>query len=337
MRKLIAGLFAAGIVIIATVLLWPSAENGLVLYSGLDYGPAVAAAFTKETGIKIRVVRLATGSLLARMSAQGQHPDWDVAWFDGATAAAALDGAGLLQRNLPAPVHLNAVGRSLVSADGAFIPTGYTLAGVFIFDPARLPVAPTTWRQLNGPDMRNLVGMNDPSISGPTFPMLAGMLAQAGGWPGGQGFVTALKANGLQIFDKNDATLAALQAQAIDLAIVQSSAAFFFAAEHPALHVTVPSPAFMLPNVMVEPAGLSAWRQQAVARFMVFAMRPDIQKLRQAEGEADGDYWPVTDDISPLPALPNPTSLKFVTLDPVYWGHLESSINAWFASVITGR
>jgi iron(III) transport system substrate-binding protein len=210
MRKRIAILFAAGILVIAAILLWPSPEDGLVLYSGLDYGPAVAAAFSKETGIKIQVVRLATGSLLARMSAQGRHPDWDVAWFDGATAAAALDGAGLLQRNLPPPAQLNSIGQSLVSADGAFIPTGFTLAGVFISDPARLPAAPATWPGLAAPGLRNAVGMNDPSISGPTFPMLAGMLDQAGGWPAGQGYVAALKANGLQMFDKNDATLAAL-------------------------------------------------------------------------------------------------------------------------------
>ncbi len=337
MRKLIASLFTAGIVTIAAILLWPSPERGLVLYSGLDYGPGVAAAFTKETGIKIGVVRLATGSLLARMSAQGRHPDWDVAWFDGATAAAALDGAGLLQRGLPAPSHLNAIGQSLVSPDGAFIPTGFTLAGVFIFDPSRLPDAPATWRQLNAPGLRNLVGMNDPSISGPTFPMLAGMLSQAGGWPGGQGFVAELKANGLQMFDKNDATLAALQAQAINLAIVQSSAAFFFAAQHPVLHVTIPSPAYMLPSVMVEAAGLPARRRQEVARFMAFAMRPDIQKLRQAEGEADGDYWPVTDDTAALPALPDLSQAKIVTLDPVFWGRLENTINAWFAGVMAAR
>jgi iron(III) transport system substrate-binding protein len=167
--------------------------------------------------------------------------------------------------------------------------------------------------------------------------MLAGMLDQAGGWPGGHGLVTEKKAKGLQIFEKKEATQAALLAQAINLAIVQSSAAYFFAAQHPALRVAIPDPAYMLPNVMVEAAGLPARRQQEVARFMAFAMRPDIQKLRQAEGEADGDYWPVTDDTAPLPALPDLSQLKIVTLDPVFWGRLENTINAWFAGVMAAR
>ncbi|MDR3717870.1 MAG: extracellular solute-binding protein [Bryobacteraceae bacterium] len=337
MRKLIAGVFAVIIATIAAVLLWPSADRGLVLYSGLDYGPAVAAAFTQETGIKIRVVRLATGSLLARMVAQGNHPDWALAWFDGATAAAALDADHLLATGLPAPADLTPVGQSMLSADGAYIPTGFTLAGVFISDPARLPAPPATWNDLLAPAYKGQVGMNDPSISGPTYPMLAGMLDNAGGWPQGQGFVQALKANGLHMFDKNDATLSALQAQAISLATVQSSAAVFYAAHHPGLRVTIPSPAYVLPNVMVEAAGLSAKRQAEAARFMAFVMRPDIQRLRQAQGEADGDYWPITTDApAPLPCLPDLSQIKTVTLDPTVWGRLESDINAWFAKVMTG-
>jgi iron(III) transport system substrate-binding protein len=337
MRKLIAAAFAAFIVVIGAIMLWPAPDPGLVLYSGLDYGPAVADAFTKETGIKVNVVRLATGSLLARITAQGQHPDWALAWFDGATAATALDEAGLLARNLTVPEKLTATGKSLCSADGAYIPTGFTLAGVFISDPARLPVPPSSWQALAAPAYRNLVGMNDPSISGPTYPMLAGLLSQAGGWPQGQGFVMSLKANGLQMFDKNDATLAALQAQSISLAIVQSSAAIYFAAHHPGLRVTIPAPAYMLPNVMVEAQGLSARQRADAARFMAFVMRPDIQALRQAQGEADGEYWPVTSDApAPLPGMPDVAGLQIATLDPAVWGRLESQINGWFAKMMTG-
>ncbi len=337
MRKLIAGGLAAVIAVIAAIVLWPAPDRGLVLYTGLDYGPAVAAAFTKETGIKVSVVRLATGSLLARIVAQGGHPDWDLAWFDGATAAAALDQQHLLARNLPAPAGLTPTGQSMLSPDGAYIPTGFTLAGVFISDPTRLPTPPANWDDLTQPAYKGQVGMNDPSISGPTYPMLAGMLDNAGGWPQGQGFVQALKANGLHMFDKNDATLSALQAQAVSLAIVQSSAAVFFAAQHPGLRITVPSPAYVLPNVMVEATGLPAKRAAEAAKFMAFVMRPDIQTLRQTQGEADGEYWPITTNApAPLPGLPDLSQTKTVTLDPALWGGLESTINAWFAKVITG-
>ena len=337
MRKIIAAAFAIFIAAVAAFMLWPASSPGLVLYSGLDYGPAVAAAFTKETGIKVVTVRLATGSLLARIAAQGHHPDWDLAWFDGATAAAALDDAGLLAHHLPTPQNLTPTGQSLCSANGAYIPTGFTLAGVFISSPARLAVPPAAWADLAAPAYHGQIGMNDPSISGPTYPMLAGMLKQAGGWPQGQGFIAALKANGLQVFDKNDATMAALQSQTISAAIVQSSAALFFAAHHPGYRVTIPVPAYMLPNVMVEAKGLSARKQAEAARFMAFLMRPDIQKLRQAQGEADGYYWPVTSNApAPLPGMPALSTLSIATLNPVRWGRLEGTINVWFGKMMSG-
>ena len=331
MRKLIAAGFAAIILVIAGLLLWPASSPGLVLYTGLDYGPAVAAAFTKETGIKVSAIRLSTGSLLARIVAQGGHPDSDTGLFDGATPAAALDAKGLLAHDMPAPSNLTATGQSLLSADAAFAPTGFTLAGVFISAPARLANPPGNWDALLAAPCQGLVGMNDPSISGPTYPMLAGMLDHAGGWPQGQAYVLALQANGLHMFDANGATLAALKAQAISLAIVQSSAAIYFAAHNPGYRITVPSPAYVLPSVMVEAKGVSAAKRKEIARFLAFAMRPDIQKLRQDKGGSDGNFWPIT---TGAPAL---SGLNLVTLDPVRWGKLETTVNSWFAQMMSAR
>jgi iron(III) transport system substrate-binding protein len=337
LRKIFALGAVLAIAVIAGILLWPAPNPGLVVYAGLDYAPAVVAKFTQETGIKVGVVRLSTGSLMARIVSQGHHPDWDLAWFDGSTAAASLDQAGLLAHHLPAPDRLTAAGKAMLSADGAFIPTGMTLAGVYIYDPQRMAAPPAGWGELTEPAYRGQIGMNDPSISGPTYPMLAGMLENAGGWPQGKTFVEALKANGLHMFAKNDATLAALHAQAISLAIVQSSAAIYFAGTHPGLQIVFPKPAYILPNVMVEAAGLSRAKQADAAKFMAFVMRPDVQKLRQDKGEADGDYWPITTDApAPLPGLPPLATLDTAMLDPVQWGGLEDTINRWFSKAMAG-
>lgn len=337
MRKWLAGIIAAIIVAVGAVLLWPTPDPGLVVYSALDYGPAVAEAFTKETGIKIAVVRLSTGSLMARIVSQGTHPDWDIAWFDGATAAVSLDQAGLVAHNLPVPANLNATGQMMLSPQGAYTPTGMTLAGVYIYDPKRLANPPGTWADLPHPAYQGQIGMNDPSISGPTYPMLAGMLSNAGGWPQGQSYIQALKANDLHMFTKNDATLSALQSQAISLAIVQSSAALYFVKSHPDLKIIIPDPAFVLPNVMVEANGLSSRKQQDVTKFMAFVMRPDIQAIRQAQGEADGEYWPITTDApAPLPGMPALSDVHAVTLNPAHWGALQNEINRWFAKTMTG-
>lgn len=338
MRQLIAGFFLLVIVAIAAMLLWPGGgAQGLVLYSGLDYGPAVARAFTARTGIKVRVIRLATGGLLARITAEGRHPDWTLAWFDGATAAVSLDRAGLLARHLPPPTGLTPLGQSMLAADGAYIPTGFTLAGVFVTPRAATVAPPATWSDLTAPPYHGMLGMNDPSISGPTYPALAGMLASDGGWPAGKGFIEALKQDGLHIYAKNDATLAALRSGAIQLAIVQSSAAINVAANvDPALRVTFPRPAYILPNVIVMAPGLSRARRKEAERFIAYVNSPAAQAIRMRQGAGDGYYWPVTGTTPPRHALPALATLDLAPLDAARWGAAQNAIVGWFARRIVG-
>ena len=66
--------------------------------------------------------------------------------------------------------------------------------------------------------------MNDPSVSGPTYPFVAGMFSQLGGNSQGEAFYTGLKSNGLHVYQTNTNTLQALQTGQIKLALIQSSA-----------------------------------------------------------------------------------------------------------------
>ncbi|MDE2463423.1 MAG: extracellular solute-binding protein, partial [Alphaproteobacteria bacterium] len=224
---------ALAIIVGALALLWPRHQSGLVLYSAVDYGPQVAAAFTRETGIRVQVVDLSTGALLAKISAEGHHPAWTLAWFDGDLAAAALDHSGLIAHKSVPHLAFTALGQSLVPADRSYTPTGLTLAGAFTYHAAQLKQPPSSWADLLDPALTNAVGMNNPAISGPTYPIFAGLLEQAGGWPQGKGFVRRLVAQGLHVYTKNANTLAALRSGDIKLAITQSSAAWFVAARDP--------------------------------------------------------------------------------------------------------
>lgn len=336
MRKL---LLIVGVAILAAAIwvLWPQSRQALVLYNAVDYGPALAKAFTQKTGIPVTVVTTSTGPLIARISAEAGRPDWTLAWFDGATAAAGLDKAGLLADSIEPKLAWTPEGRKLLPPDGAYVPTGFTISGVFVSHHDGL-LPPEKWQGLLTPRYRGVLGMNNPAISGPTFPLLAGLLQTAGGWPQGQSFVRALKQNDLQVYRTNSTTLAALQSGEIKLALVQSSAAFYLAAKKGSdITVSVPNPAFVLPRVLVEAPHLSPTAKKEAQAFIRFVMGSQGQALAMEDQGADGYYWPVTANAPADKRIPDPRTLHLESIDPGHWGPLESAINRWFAAKVLGQ
>ena len=309
----------------------------MVLYSAVDYGPAVAKAFKQETGIDVTVVDISTGALLAKVSAEGHHPAWSLVWFDGDLAATALDKAGLLAKHTVPDLPFNTLGKTLVPADGSYTPTGLTLAGAFTYHSNQLKNPPARWDDLLRPGLKGVVGMNNPAISGPTYPILAGMLSQAGGWPQGQHYVEALVHNGLHEYAKNSNTLAALRSGDIDVAVTQSSAAWQVAAKDTSLKVTIPDPSFALPSVIAVAQGLPPKQAKEAERFIRFTMEPKVQALRMANDEGDGYYWPLTTNVKTSHAMPPLSSLSVRVLDATRWGPLENTINAWFSKTMQAR
>lgn len=337
-RVVVLGFFLVVLAAVAVWALWQRGPQGMVLYSAVDYGDEVAKAFTKKTGIPVTVVDLTTGSLLARVSAEGDHPSWTLAWFDGNEAAAGLDGANLVARGTVPKLDWTPLGRKLVPPDGSYTPTGLTLAGAFTYRPSELKDPPHTWSDLDNPSLHGAIGMNNPAISGPMFPMLAGMLDQAGGWPAGKSFVMGLKANGLHVYPKNKNTLAALRAGDIKVAITQSSAAWNILARDPSLRVILPKPSFALPSVIVVAEGTPSREKQKAEQFIRFAMSPATQRLRMANSEGDSLYWPLTTNApAPNKILPSLKGIDIKIMPAVYWGGLEPKINRWFSHAVVGQ
>jgi iron(III) transport system substrate-binding protein len=325
--------FAAALVIAAfsMTIAWSQPRRGLVLYAALGYGPAVAAAFTKETGIPVHVVSLRTRDLLDRIAAEGHHPRWSLGWFDDAPAAIVLDRHGLLAHGLPAPVSLNRWGAGMTSPDGAYVPTGFSLAGVFVTaaDPYLTP--PADWSALTGAPYRGVIGMSDPALAQTAYPALASMLEN-----GGKPFIRTLKMNGLHIYARNAEILAALRSGSIALGILPAGIALDAASRDKSLYVTVPHPAYAAPSVIVMAKGLAAKQRREGEQFIAFVNRPSVQGLRMRAGGSDGLYWPVITDPRPPANLPSLSPRDAVTLNAEKWGAREQNVLAWFDRRIVG-
>src|SRR3984957_18190845 len=193
----------------------------LVVYSAQGYDHAMTTAFSKATGIPVKLDDNSTGPLLTQIEASKNNPNWGLLWVDGATAFAGLDQQGLLMKNVvPSDVTYNALGTASVPADKSYAPAGVTMVMAVVYNKAKVPNPPKTWQDLLSPQFKGQVGMNDPSQSGPTFPYIAGMMSYLGGVSAGESYFTKLKANGLIIHPTNGPTLQALTSGQINLALV---------------------------------------------------------------------------------------------------------------------
>jgi iron(III) transport system substrate-binding protein len=315
----------------ATVWTFRPAYSGttLVLYSAVGYAPQVVRAFMKQTGIPVTIIDMSTGALLARVSAEGRRAHWSLVWFDGDAAATALDQSGLLAHDTIPALPWTPLGQSLLPADGAYTPTGITLAGVFSVRKTKATEA-LDWNTLLNPAEAGKFALSNPQLSGPAYMLLANLLQLHGGWPEGQLYLRELQQNGMRLYPTNPSTELALQTNQIDLAVTQSSAAYALAGHDPAFTVVLPPKPAILPSVLAIAANLPAGQRAEAEAFIRFAMSPNVQTLRMASHSSDAMFWPVTTDSHTPPGLPALDHLPVTILDPAAWGAHEAAIGAWF-------
>lgn len=319
-----------------------AASVPLVVYSAQGYDSVVTKAFTTATGIPVKLDDDSTGPLLTKVAAEKNNPQWGLLWVDGDTAFAALDKQGQLLTYAP-PVPLNAVGQSLVPADHSYVPVSTTVMAAVIYNAAKAKNVPATYQDLLSPAYRGLVGMNDPSQSGPTYPFIAGLMNQLGGQTGGvaagEAFLRQLKGNGLHVYPTNGDTLHALETGQIVYGMIQSSAAAGEVAKAPKSAAFDPKVVYLpkstlLPAVIGIDKAASPAVQAEAEKFLQYVLSPAGQAVMQT-GDPQGDslFWPVVSGVTPLPALPAfPTAYQ--QLDPYFWGPLENQVNTFFDTSI---
>jgi len=308
----------------------------LVVYSAQGYDSAEATAFHKATGIPVELDDNSTGPLLTKIEAEKDNPKWGLLWVDGATAFASLDQQGLLLRGWEPSVSWNSLGKQAVPPDHSFVPTGLTMAATLVYNSKLVASPPTSWAALLTPKWDGEIGMNDPAVSGPTYPFVAGMMAHLGGVAAGEKYFTELASNGLHVYLTNGDTLAALETGIIKLALVQSSAGIGASIKtHGAVKVKFLAPVTALPSAIGIDSKAPKAEQQEAERFVGFVLSREGQKVMQS-GDPTGDslYWPVIEGVNALPALPKLSAVPAQYINPYTWGQREDAVNTWFTDNI---
>lgn len=311
-----------------------STKPTLLVYAAEGYDKNTVAAFQKATGIPTKLVDDSTGPLLARIQAEKSNPQWGLLWVDGATAFALLDQQGLLEKGLNVPP-LTALGKTLVPSDKSFVPTGMTMGCTIIYNTQAVTTPPTTWQGLLSSSLAGKVGMNDPAVSGPTYPCVAGMMNDLGGVAQGKAFLKKLKTNGLKISQTNGDTLHLLETGQINVALIQSSAAIGAAATTKGLKVGFLPKLTILPSAIGVDAKAPAAVQAEAQQFINFVFSKAGQHQMQI-GDPTGDslYWPTAVNTQPKSLLPKWGSFSTQSINPYKWGAQEAAINNWFTANI---
>ena len=327
-----------------------SSNPGFVLYSAQGYDHASVTAFNAtKPGFTVTLNDNSTGPLLEQIQAEGNNPKWGVLWVDGATAFAQLDNEGKLLKHSVPKVSFNSLGKANVPADGSYTPTGLTVTGALCYNSAAVKAnqLPTTWAQLSEPKYASVLGMNDPSQSGPTFPLIAGVMnelgayksgATAAGVADGKKFFSTLAKGGLLVSSTNGPTLGAMEQGSISMAIVQSSACYGdeLNGTFPAIRVKYLNYSIALPSAI----GIDA-KQPTIVRgdaqkFVDWVMSSAGQKVMQT-GDPQGDslFWPVLNNENPAnKVIPPLSTTNAVTISPYVWGPVESTVNTWFDKTV---
>lgn len=307
----------------------------LVFYSAQGYDQAEATAFQKATGIKVELSDMSTGPLLSKVAAERQNPQWDVIWFDGNGPMSTLNQQGQLLRGFTPANETNYtnLGMSLLPANHGYFPTGVTAAGALIYNTKYVSAknAPRTWQDLLKPMFKNAVGMNNPAISGPTYPLVAGLFQQMG-VARGEKYFQALKSNGLKIFATNGNTLQALLDGKIKVAMFQDSAEINAKLSHGPVNVIYPTTGVtMLPSdIAINAKAPDMAVAKEFVNFVLSSRGQHVMQDIQAAG-SDSLFQPIIKGINPMYVR---TGVKWNVVSPVWAGAHEATWIRWFTDNI---
>lgn len=339
----------------------PRTVVDLNLYSAQGYDSSVVAAFNaSHPTIHVTLDDDSTGPLITKITAEeaSGSPVWNMFWADGATWAAAFDTNGWLAKGIvPSTVRYNALGMANLPADKNYAPTGVTVTGGLCYDKTAVAndhiTLPTTWAGLvNLPS--GSFGMNDPSYSGPTFPLIASLMAHLGGISSaknptavqlanavhkGEQFLLALKAKGLQVHHTNGPTLGAMESNpaSLDMAMIQTSACYgdVAAGYWPTGGVKYLDYSSELPSSIAVSKTTTGTKLAAAKTFVAYVLSTTGQlAMQHGDPQGDGLFWPVVTGVNPESQVPAFSTTKAFAINPYIWGPLQDGIDAWFTAKI---
>lgn len=309
----------------------PVQTKPLIVYLN-DFDDVIADMFKEATGYDVEVVSGNSAEIMSRIAAEKGNPQWDVVWIDSMYDVYNLAGDGELMTDFEPEnaVNLTDFSKTLVPENKCMYPTDIHAAGVLVYrnDVWSEADAPKTFADLTDEKYKDQVGMADPGVAAPAYP-LAAYFMDTLGLEAGEEYFTTLFDHGLKVFPKNPQVVQALAGGDISIAMLQETNAYDMVASGEPITIIWPEDG--APG-STRVAAISAQSEQPeIAKMFVnFLLDAKTQQALVDTGD-EGYFEPSVNGVD-AKAERDPNA-KLAVADEVFGAENEADIKAWFADM----
>ncbi len=306
-------------------------EKPLIVYLN-DFDAVIPDMFKEATGYEVEVVVGNGAETMSRIAAEKSNPQWDVVWIDSMYDVYNLSKDGELMTGIEVEnaANLTEFSCTLVPENKCFYPTGIHAAGVLVYrnDVYSADEAPKTFEELTDAKYEGQVGMADPGVAAPAYPLAAYFMDKMG-LEGGQEYFTTMFRQGLKVFPKNPQVVQALASGEISVAMLQESNAYGMVESGEPVSIVWPEDG--APGATRVAAISASTSQPEIAKeFVNFLLDPKTQQTLIDLGD-EGYFEPSVGGVT-LKAERD-ADARLAVADIEFGAENEGDIKAWFADM----
>lgn len=309
----------------------PEQTEPLVVYLN-DFDAVIVELFQEATGYDVEVVSGNGAEIMSRIEAEKSNPQWDVVWIDSMYDVynLASDGQLLTDWEPDNAANLTEFAQQFVPENKCMYPTDIHAAGVLVYrnDIYTEETAPKTFAELTDEKYSGEVGMADPGVAAPAYP-LAAYFMDSLGMEGGKEYFSTLFENGLNVYPKNPQVVNALASGEISVAMLQETNAYDMVTSGEPISIVWPEDG--APG-STRVAAISADSDQVeVAKIFVnFLLEAGTQQALINTGD-EGYFEPSVNDVDLKPE--RDADARLAVADIQFGSENEAEIKAWFADM----
>ncbi len=306
-------------------------EKPLVVYLN-DFDAVIPDMFKEATGYEVEVVVGNGAETMSRIAAEKGNPQWDVVWIDSMYDVYNLSKEGELMTDIEVEngKNLTEFSKTLVPENKCFYPTGIHAAGVLVYrnDVYSAEEAPKTFEELTDVKYADQVGMADPGVAAPAYPLAAYFMDKMG-MEDGQNYFTTMFSQGLKVFPKNPQVVQALASGEISVALLQESNAYGMIASGEPVSIVWPEDGAP-GSTRVAAISASTSQPEVAKAFVNFLLDSKTQQSLVELGD-EGYFEPSVEGVT-LKAERD-ANAKLAVADVEFGSENEGDIKAWFADM----